>query len=76
MASPLYRIFTITAALLSILLLVSLASPQDEAQKNLDEAYLTWSKSSFRNNLELEFDFDFDLEEVKRFSNTSEYVPN
>ncbi len=37
MASPLYRIFTITAALLSILLLVSLASPQDEAQKNLDD---------------------------------------
>ena len=37
MAGPLYRIFTITAALLSVLLLVSLASPQDEAQKNLDQ---------------------------------------
>lgn len=37
MARPLYRIFTITAALLSILLLVSLASPQDEAKKHLDE---------------------------------------
>jgi hypothetical protein len=37
MARPLYRIFTATAALLSVLLLVSLASPQDEAQKHLDE---------------------------------------
>lgn len=36
-AGPLYRFFTITAALLSVLLLVSLASPQDEAKKNLDE---------------------------------------
>ncbi len=37
MARPLFRIFTITAALLSVLLLVSLASPQDEAKKTLDE---------------------------------------
>jgi hypothetical protein len=37
MAGPLYRIFTITAALLSILLLVSIASPQDGAKKNLDD---------------------------------------
>ena len=37
MARPLYRIFTVTAALLSVLLLVSLASPQDEAPKTLDE---------------------------------------
>lgn len=37
MASPLYRIFTITAALLSVLLLVSLASPQDETKKNLND---------------------------------------
>jgi hypothetical protein len=36
MASPRYRIFTITAALVSILLLVSFASPQDEAKKHLD----------------------------------------
>ena len=37
MAGPLYRFFTITAAFLSVLLLVSLASPQDEAKKNLDD---------------------------------------
>ncbi len=37
MAGTLYRIFTITAALVLVLLLVSLASPQDEAKKNLDE---------------------------------------
>jgi hypothetical protein len=37
MARPLYRIFTITAAVLSVLLLVSLASPQDAAKKTLDE---------------------------------------
>ena len=37
MALPLYRIFTVTAALLSVLLLVSLANPQDEAKKTLDE---------------------------------------
>ena len=37
MASPRYRIFTITAALVLVLLLVSLASPQGETKKNLDE---------------------------------------
>jgi len=37
MARPLYRIFTITAALLSVLLLVSFASPQDGTPKNLDQ---------------------------------------
>jgi len=37
MAGSFYRIFAITAALLSVLLLVSLASPQDEPQKDLDE---------------------------------------
>ena len=37
MASPLYRFFTITAAFLSVLLLVSLASPQEETKKNLDQ---------------------------------------
>lgn len=37
MARALYRIFTVTAALLAVLLLVSLASPQDEAQNHLDE---------------------------------------
>jgi hypothetical protein len=36
MASPRFRIFTITAALVSILLLASFASPQDEAKKQLD----------------------------------------
>ncbi len=37
MAGPLYRFFTITAALFSVLLLVSLASPQVKTQKNLDQ---------------------------------------
>jgi len=37
MAGPLYRLFTITAAILSVLLLVSLASPQEETKKNLDQ---------------------------------------
>ena len=37
MASPLYRFFTITAAFLSVLLLVSLASPQEKTKKNLDQ---------------------------------------
>ena len=37
MAGPLYRFFTITAAFLSVLLLVSLASPQEETKKNLDQ---------------------------------------
>jgi hypothetical protein len=37
MAGSVYRIFTITAALLSVLLLVSLASPQGEAKKDLDQ---------------------------------------
>ena len=37
MASPRYRIFTITAALVLVLLLVSFASPQDEAKKQLDK---------------------------------------
>jgi len=37
MPGSLYRIFTITTALLSVLLLVSIASPQDETKKNLDE---------------------------------------
>ena len=37
MACPLYRFFTITAAFLSVLLLVSLASPQEETKKNLDQ---------------------------------------
>ncbi|MBT8365948.1 MAG: hypothetical protein KJP23_14725 [Deltaproteobacteria bacterium] len=37
MAGPAYRFFTMTAALLSVLLLVSLANPQDETEKNLDQ---------------------------------------
>jgi hypothetical protein len=37
MAGPVYRFFTMTAALLSVLLLVSLANPQDETEKNLDQ---------------------------------------
>ncbi len=37
MAGHFYRFFTITAAILSVLLLVSLASPQEEAQKNRDQ---------------------------------------
>ena len=37
MAGSFYRSFTITAALLSVLLLVSLASPQEEAKKDLDQ---------------------------------------
>lgn len=37
MAGSLYRFFTITAAFLSVLLLVSLASPQEETKKNLDQ---------------------------------------
>lgn len=37
MAGSFYRIFTTTAALLSVLLMVSLASPQGEAKKDLDE---------------------------------------
>jgi hypothetical protein len=37
MASPLYRFFTITAALLSVLLLVSLANAQQKAEKDLDQ---------------------------------------
>ena len=37
MAGSFYRIFTITAALLSVLMLVSLASPQEEAKKDLDQ---------------------------------------
>ncbi len=37
MAGLLYRFFTITAAFLSVLLLVSFASPQEETKKNLDQ---------------------------------------
>ncbi len=37
MARSLYRFFTITAAFLLVLLLVSLASPQEETKKNLDQ---------------------------------------
>jgi len=37
MAGPFYRFFTITAAILSVLLLVSLASPQEETKKILDQ---------------------------------------
>jgi len=37
MAGPLYRFFTITAAFLSVLLLVSLASPQEKTKKNPDQ---------------------------------------
>jgi len=37
MTNPRYRIFTITAALVLVLLLVSFASPQDKAKKHLDK---------------------------------------
>jgi len=37
MAGPFYRSFTITAAILSVLLLVSLASPQEETKKVMDQ---------------------------------------
>ena len=37
MAGPFYRFFTITAAILSVLLLVSLANPQEETKKILDQ---------------------------------------
>ncbi|CAB1061604.1 hypothetical protein D1BOALGB6SA_6379 [Olavius sp. associated proteobacterium Delta 1] len=37
MAGSLYRFITITTALLSVLLLVSVANPQDETKKNLDQ---------------------------------------
>ncbi len=52
MAGSLYRFFTITAAILSILLLVSVANPEENTKKNPDEkAYQRMLKREAANAL-------------------------